>query len=83
MFIINKITSIGVIGAICGVSIVINILALPLYNIADSIQEKERQINKKMEYRVYDSHLTFPNVKTKEKFQIRNKVVLRKQESNL
>lgn len=31
----------------------------------------------------YDSHLTFPNVKTKEKFQIRNKVVLRKQESNL
>ena len=25
----------------------------------------------------YDSHLTFPNVKTKEKFQIRNKVVLR------
>lgn len=43
MFIINKITSIGVIGAICGVSIVINILALPLYNIADSIQEKERQ----------------------------------------
>ncbi len=52
MFIINKITSIGVIGAICGVSIVINILALPLYNIADSIQEKERQINKKMEYRV-------------------------------
>ena len=52
MFIINKITSIGVIGAIYGVSIVINILALPLYNIADSIQEKERQINKKMEYRV-------------------------------
>ena len=52
MFIINKISSIGVIGAICGVSVCVNILALPLYNIAESIQEKERQINKKMEPRV-------------------------------
>ncbi len=52
MFIINKIQSIGVIGAICGVSVCINILALPLYNIAESIQEKERQINRKMEPRV-------------------------------
>ncbi len=52
LFIINKIPSIGVIGAICGVSIAINILALPLYNIAESIQEKERQINKKLEPRV-------------------------------
>ena len=52
LFIVNKIPSIGVIGAICGVSLAINILALPLYNIADAIQEKERQINKKLEYRV-------------------------------
>ncbi len=52
MFIINKVSSIGVIGAICGVSVCVNILALPLYNIAESIQEKERQINKKMEPRV-------------------------------
>ena len=52
LFIINKIPSVGVIGAICGVSLAINILALPLYNIADAIQEKERQINKKLEYRV-------------------------------
>lgn len=52
LFIINKIPSIGVIGAICGVSIAINILALPLYNKAESIQEKERQINKKLEPRV-------------------------------
>ncbi len=52
MFIINKIPSLGVIGAICGVSVCVNILALPLYNIAEAIQEKERQINKKMEPRV-------------------------------
>ncbi len=51
-FIINKFPSVSVIGAICGVSIAINILALPLYNIAESIQEKERQINKKLEPRV-------------------------------
>lgn len=36
-FILNKIPQLGVIGAIVGVSIVINILALPLYNIADAI----------------------------------------------
>ena len=52
MFIINKIPSLGVIGAICGVSVCVNILALPLYNIAEAIQEKERQINRKMEPRV-------------------------------
>ena len=51
-FIINKIPSLGVIGAICGVSVCVNILALPLYNIAEAIQEKERQINRKMEPRV-------------------------------
>ena len=52
MFIINKIPSLGVIGAICGVSVCVNILALPLYNIAEAIQEKERKINRKMEPRV-------------------------------
>lgn len=52
LFIINKLPSLGVIGAICGVSVAINILALPLYNIAESIQEKEREINKKLEPRV-------------------------------
>lgn len=51
-FIVTKIPSVGVIGAICGVSIAINILALPLYNIAESIQEKERQSNKRLEPRV-------------------------------
>lgn len=52
LFIVNTLPSIGVIGAICGVSVAINILALPLYNIAESIQEKERRINKKLEPRV-------------------------------
>ena len=51
-FFIFKFTHFGVIGAICGVSLVINFLALPLYNIADSLQEKERKISKALEYRV-------------------------------
>ena len=51
-FFINKFSFLGVIGAIYGVSMVINFLALPLYNVADSLQEKERKISKKLEYRV-------------------------------
>ena len=51
-FFMNKFHGFGVIGAIFGVSIVINFLALPLYNIADSIQEKERLISKRLEYRI-------------------------------
>lgn len=51
-FIINKVDSIGVIGAVFGVSLAINFLALPLYNIADSLQEKERRVAKSLEYRV-------------------------------
>ena len=51
-FFINKFTFLGIIGAIYGVSMVINFLALPLYNVADSLQEKERKISKKLEYRV-------------------------------
>lgn len=35
-----------------GVSLVINFLTLPLYNIAESIQDKERQLQKRMEPRV-------------------------------
>lgn len=42
----------GIMGAIVGVSLAINFLALPLYNIADSLQEKERQISRKLEPRV-------------------------------
>ena len=51
-FIINKIDAVGVIGAVFGVSLAINFLALPLYNIADSLQEKERKISKALEFRV-------------------------------
>lgn len=47
-----KFTSFGVIGAVCGVSLAINFLALPLYNIADSLQAKERRIAKEMEPRI-------------------------------
>lgn len=59
LFIINKIESIGVIGAVLGVSLTINFLALPLYNIADSLQEKERKIAKSLEYRVKRIKKTF------------------------
>lgn len=52
LFITNKIEEVGVIGAVLGVSLAINFLALPLYNIADSLQEKERKIAKSLEYRV-------------------------------
>lgn len=45
-------SSFAVICAIIGVSIAINFLALPLYNIADALQEKERSLQKKMEGRL-------------------------------
>ena len=50
IFISNFIKGGGI--AIAGVSLVINLLALPLYNIADKIQQKERDIQKKLEPRV-------------------------------
>lgn len=51
-FILVKIESIGVMGAVFGVSLSINFLALPLYNVADALQAKERKIAKSLEYRV-------------------------------
>ena len=48
----NKFEMLGPAGSIIGVSLVINFLALPLYNIADSLQEKERKLQKSLEYRV-------------------------------
>lgn len=48
-FTFNKL---GIIASVIGVSLIINFLALPLYNIADRLQEKERQISRKLEYRV-------------------------------
>ncbi len=51
-FILAHLPGIGVIGAVAGVSLIINFLALPLYNFADNMREKERQIVKALEYRV-------------------------------
>ncbi|MBR0032049.1 MAG: YidC/Oxa1 family membrane protein insertase [Treponema sp.] len=51
-FILNKFEFCGVIGAVFGVSLAINFLALPLYNVADGLQEKERAIAKSLEYRI-------------------------------
>lgn len=58
-FIINKIPQVGVIGAVIGVSLTINYLALPLYNIADSLQEKERKIQKELSHWVSHIKKTF------------------------
>lgn len=52
VFITSQFSSVGIIGALVGVSLLINILALPLYNIADSLQAKERKIAKALEPRV-------------------------------
>lgn len=52
IFITNQFSSFGIIGALIGVSLVINILALPLYNIADNLQDKERKIAKQLEPRI-------------------------------
>lgn len=52
LLITGRMSSIGIIGAIVGVSLVINFLALPLYIIADRLQDKERQLSRKLDYRV-------------------------------
>ena len=52
LFISNKFSSLNVIYSVIGVSLVINFLALPLYNIADSLQEKERKASRALEPRV-------------------------------
>lgn len=49
---LNKVGTESVIYCVVVVSIVINILALPLYNIADALQEKERKLVKSLEFRV-------------------------------
>lgn len=58
-FFTTKFSAFGVIGAVCGVSLVINFLALPLYNIADSLQAKERKITKMMEPRIKRIKMAF------------------------
>lgn len=49
LFITAKMPMVGVLGAIIGVSLVINFLALPLYNVADSIKDKERVLQLKLQ----------------------------------
>ena len=51
-FVINEMPQLGVFTAILFVSLCINFFALPLYNIADKLQEKERNTKKKLEYRI-------------------------------
>ena len=49
LFVTDKMPFIGVLGAVVGVSLIINFLALPLYIVADSIKDKERQIQLKLQ----------------------------------
>lgn len=49
LFITDKMPFVGVLGALVGVSVFINFLALPLYNVADSIKEKERAVQLKLQ----------------------------------
>ena len=47
-FTLEKFDVLGVGGAIVSVSLIMNFLALPLYNVADALQLKERNIQKSM-----------------------------------
>ncbi|MBP5251805.1 MAG: YidC/Oxa1 family membrane protein insertase [Treponema sp.] len=49
LFITNYISFAGVLGAVIGVSLIVNFLALPLYNAADDLKDKERQIQLKIQ----------------------------------
>ena len=49
LFATKKFAFLGIAGAIAFVSLAINFLALPLYNVADALQEKERKLSKKLE----------------------------------
>lgn len=51
--------SLGVAGAIAGVSLAVNFLALPIYNMADAQQMKERETKKKLAHWVSRIRKTF------------------------
>ncbi|MCR5401002.1 MAG: YidC/Oxa1 family membrane protein insertase [Treponema sp.] len=59
LFISRKFASLGVITAVFGVSLAMNFMALPIYNIADKIQEKERNISKKLSRQIKRIKETF------------------------
>lgn len=58
-YILTMFPSFGLLGAIIGISLAINFLALPLYLKADSLQLKERKLQKNMEKRVKKIKQTF------------------------
>ncbi len=47
-FFVRELPFLGILGAIVGVSLAINFLALPIYNISDTLQDKERKIQEKL-----------------------------------
>ena len=47
-FFVRELPFLGILGAIVGVSLAINFLALPIYNISDDLQDKERKIQEKL-----------------------------------
>ena len=49
----------GIAGSILAVSLAVNFLALPLYNIADKLQEQERKIQMKMRIQLQRIRQTF------------------------
>ena len=59
LFISRKLSALGIISAVAGVSLVMNFMALPIYNIAEKIQEKERKISQKLAKQVKRIKQTF------------------------
>lgn len=59
LFISRKFSALGIISAVAGVSLAMNFMALPIYNIAERIQEKERNISKKLSKQIKRIKQTF------------------------
>ncbi|MBR4397014.1 MAG: membrane protein insertase YidC, partial [Methanobrevibacter sp.] len=59
LFISRKLSGLGIISAVAGVSLAMNFMALPIYNIAEKIQEKERKISQKLAKQVKRIKQTF------------------------
>ncbi|MBR5646582.1 MAG: YidC/Oxa1 family membrane protein insertase [Treponema sp.] len=59
LFISRKLSALGIISAVAGVSVIMNFMALPIYNIAEKIQQKEREISQKLAKQVKRIKQTF------------------------
>ncbi len=59
LFISKKFSALGIISAVAGVSLAMNFMALPIYNIAEKIQDKERKISLKLAKQVKRIKQTF------------------------